>query len=71
MLLGATNRLSCKQPARLHRVLAAADPTGEIGAAWTCKEFLRHPLAEYDLAASSFAGSGEVMALGVCATVQA
>ena len=48
MLLTAGNRLSRKQLARLDRVLAADDPTGEIGAAWGCKELLRQLLAEHD-----------------------
>ena len=48
MLLTAGNRLSRKQLARLNRVLTADDPTGEIGAAWGCKELLRQLLAEHD-----------------------
>ena len=41
MLLTAGDRLSQRQLARLNRVLAADDPTNEIGAAWGCKELLR------------------------------
>jgi transposase len=48
MLLTAGNRLSRKQLARLNRVLTADDPTGEIGAAWACKELLRQLLAQHD-----------------------
>ena len=48
MLLTAGNRLSRKQLTRLNRVLAADDPTGEIGAAWGCKELLRQLLAQHD-----------------------
>jgi len=48
MLLTAGNRLSRKQLDRLDRVLTADDPTGEIGAAWGCKELLRQLLAEHD-----------------------
>jgi hypothetical protein len=44
MLLTAGNRLSRKQLRRLDRVLATDDPTGEIGAAWGCKELLRQLL---------------------------
>jgi len=48
MLLTAGNRLSRKQLARLTRVLDADDLTGEIGAAWACKELLRQLLAQHD-----------------------
>ena len=48
MLLTAGNRLSRKQLRRLDRVLTADDPSGEIGAAWGCKELLRLLLAERD-----------------------
>ena len=34
--------------ARLARVLDADDPSGEIGAAWACKELLRQLLAQHD-----------------------
>jgi len=45
MLLAAGDRLSARQLRRLERVLAAGDPTNEIGAAWGCKERLRQLLA--------------------------
>jgi hypothetical protein len=48
MLLTAGNRLSRKQLRRLDRVLATDDPTGEIGAAWGCKELLRQLLDRQD-----------------------
>ena len=48
MLLTAGNRLSPRQLRRLERVLAADDPTNEIGAAWGCKELLRQLLAARD-----------------------
>jgi transposase len=48
MLLTAGDRLSKRQLARLGRVLAADDPTNEIGAAWACKELLRQLLNEQD-----------------------
>jgi transposase len=40
----AGDRLSRRQLARLRAVLAADDPTDEIGAAWGCKELLRQLL---------------------------
>jgi transposase len=48
MLLSAGDRLSPRQLARLKRVLAGADPTNEIGAAWGIKELLRQLLAARD-----------------------
>ena len=48
MLLTAGNRLSPRQLRRLERVLAADDPTNEIGAAWGVKELLRQLLAARD-----------------------
>jgi transposase len=48
MLLTAGNRLSRRQLDRLTLVLDGDDPTGEIGAAWGCKELLRQLLAERD-----------------------
>jgi transposase len=48
MLLTAGDRLSRKQLLRLDRLLRVNDPTGEIGAAWGCKELLRQLLAEQD-----------------------
>jgi transposase len=48
MLLSAGNRLSQRQLTRLDRVLDTDDPTGEIGAAWGCKELLRQLLAQHD-----------------------
>jgi transposase len=48
MLLTAGNRLSRRHLLGLRRVLAADDPTDEIGAAWGCKERLRQLLAEHD-----------------------
>jgi transposase len=48
MLLTAGNRLSRRQLERLSRVLDGDDPTGEIGAAWGCKELLRQLLAEHE-----------------------
>jgi transposase len=48
MLLTAGNRLSRRQLERLTRVLDAADPTGEISAAWGCKELLRQLLAQHE-----------------------
>jgi transposase len=44
LLLTAGDRLSPRQLDRLERVLAEDDPTGEIGAAWGCKERLRQLL---------------------------
>ncbi|MGH8777069.1 MAG: ISL3 family transposase [Jiangellaceae bacterium] len=41
------DRLSRRQLNRLNRVLAVDDPTGEIGAAWGCKELLRQLLAQH------------------------
>jgi transposase len=41
-------RLSRRQLTRLREVLAAGDPTDEIGAAWGCTELLRQLLAEHD-----------------------
>jgi transposase len=48
MLLTAGNRLSRRQLDRLTQVLDADDPTGEIGAAWGCKELLRQLLAQHE-----------------------
>jgi len=48
MLLAAGDRLSPRQLSRLERVLAADDPTNEIGAAWGVKELLRQLLAARD-----------------------
>ena len=48
MLLTAGNRLSARQLTRLGHVLAADDPTDEIGAAWAVKELLRQLLSERD-----------------------
>jgi transposase len=48
MLLSAGDRLSHRQLDRLTRVLAADDPTNEIGAAWGCKELLRHVFTARD-----------------------
>ncbi len=48
MLLTAGNRLSARQLTRLGQVLAADDPTDEIGAAWAVKELLRQLLSERD-----------------------
>jgi transposase len=48
MLLTAGDRLSRRQLDRLGRVLDADDPTGEIGAAWGCKELLRQLLAQHE-----------------------
>jgi transposase len=48
MLLTAGDRLSRRQLDRLTRVLDGDDPTGEIGAAWGCKELLRQLLAEHE-----------------------
>ncbi len=48
MLLAAGDRLTRRQLDRLVRVLAADDPTDEIGAAWGCKELLRQLLAAHD-----------------------
>jgi transposase len=48
MLLTAGNRLSQRQLDRLSRVLDADDPTGEVGAAWGCKELLRQLLLEHE-----------------------
>jgi transposase len=45
LLLTAGDRLSAKQLDRLTAMLAADDPTDEIGAAWGCKERLRMLLA--------------------------
>jgi len=47
-LLTAGNRLSALQLRRLEQVLAADDPTDEIGAAWGVKERLRQLLAARD-----------------------
>ena len=48
MLLAAGDRLSRRQLDRLVQVLATADPTNEIGAAWGCKELLRQLFAARD-----------------------
>jgi transposase len=48
MLLTAGDRLSRRQLDRLNRVLDADDPTGEISAAWGCKELLRQLLAQHE-----------------------
>jgi len=48
MLLSAGDRLTPAQLVRLGRVLAADDPTDEIGAAWAVKELLRQLLNERD-----------------------
>ena len=48
MLLSAGDRLSTRQLDRLTRVLAADDPTNEIGAAWGCKERLRQVFAAHE-----------------------
>jgi len=48
MLLTAGDRLSARQLRRLERVLAADDPSNEIGAAWGVKELLRQLLAARD-----------------------
>jgi transposase len=48
MFLTAGNRLSDRQKARLQAVLAAEDPTGELGAAWGVKERLRMLLDQRD-----------------------
>ncbi len=48
MLLTAGNRLSRRHLERLTRVLDADDSTGEIGAAWGCKELLRQLLAQHE-----------------------
>lgn len=45
MLLRAGDTLSPAAPARLKRVLASDDRTGEIGAAWAVKELLRQLLS--------------------------
>jgi len=45
LLLRAGDRLSKRALAKLMTVLAADDPTNEIGAAWGCKEHLRQLLA--------------------------
>jgi len=45
LLLAARNRLSARGLDRLSAVLAADDPTNEIGAAWGVKELLRQLLA--------------------------
>ncbi len=47
MLLAAGDRLSARQLRRLERVLAAGDPSNEIGAAWG-QELLRQLLAARD-----------------------
>ena len=44
----AGDRLSRRQLDRLNRVLDADDPTGEISAAWGCKELLRQLLAQHE-----------------------
>lgn len=41
LLLTGADRLSDRQQARLERVLADGDPTGELRWAWQCKELLR------------------------------
>jgi transposase len=48
MLLTAGNRLSRRQLDRLTRVLDTDDPTGEISAAWACKELLRQLLTQHE-----------------------
>jgi len=48
LLLRAGNTLSPKALRRLKRVFATDDPTNEIGAAWGCKELLRHLLDARD-----------------------
>jgi len=45
LLLAAGNRLTRRGLARLSAMLAADDPTNEIGAAWGIKELLRMLLA--------------------------
>lgn len=45
LLLTAGERLTGKQLQRLQQVFADDDPTNELGAAWGCKEHLRHLLA--------------------------
>ena len=45
LLLAAGDRLSARGLDRLEHVLATDDPTGEIGAAWGCKERLRQLLS--------------------------
>src|SRR5215211_2365227 len=46
LLLTASEHLSARQWARLHRMLDDHDPANEIGAAWGVKERLRMLLAE-------------------------
>lgn len=45
LLLRAGDQLSPKALARLKTVMSTDDPTGEISAAWACKELLRQLLA--------------------------
>jgi transposase len=47
LLLRAGDRLSKPALKRLGDVLATDDPTDEIGAAWACKELLRHLLTAH------------------------
>ena len=47
LLLRGGDQLSPKALARLKGVFAAADPTKEISAAWSCKELLRQLLAAH------------------------
>jgi hypothetical protein len=46
-LLCASDRLGDRARARLDALFATDDPTGEIAAAWQCKEHLRRLLAAY------------------------
>ena len=50
LLLRAGDTLSTRALSRLTAMLAADDPTNEIGAAWAVKEYLRQLLAAPDLA---------------------
>ena len=47
LLLRGGDQLSPKALARLKTVIRTDDPTGEIGAAWACKELLRQLLAAH------------------------